>query len=180
MTNYKKIKTYLSHGHMAKVKDEDGDYRIYNQLCSDGDIRCSLCREKLEDCYDSLGTDRSSEKLINSLKLTEITPIPHIYKEIKGKVDIIDCPEIKEMANKGEWNDEKIEMIGQKGLETKSYLNNSCGQYYWIYTKNKADWFSIPAQFVVPHLEDDEEDKDREAIEWLEKRGKLKDGKVLT
>jgi len=164
MTNYDKIKKLLEAGFMvgARLNDDytiysysDNNYVILSSLMSNGNIRRSHYKDDLEECYNSLGAGIYAEKEINHIDFTEIKPIPHFYKEIKGRVDILDCPEIREIIEMEGWKSKKVNMIGQKGLEINKYYNNCGGQHYEVYSKDKINSYTFPAQFVVPHLGDD-------------------------
>jgi hypothetical protein len=150
MNNSSKIKLLLETGFQVLAKNlDDNAYNIISSLKSGGDVRCSDWENTIEKCKDYIGCISTPLKFFDNLNL-EITPIPHIYKEIKGLVDIIDCPEIRESLHV----QKAIEMIGQKGLEIKEYGEGSQGQYYWIWLKDEENYWSFPTWCVAPHLEE--------------------------
>lgn len=155
MNNAQKITKLLEAGFMvlAEIEDECCIINCFNTE-EKNQIRHSRWWKNINICKVDLGSDWSG---IDNFEDCIITPIPHIYNEIKGRVDIINCPEIREMMRKGRWCDDAKDMIGQKGLKIREYYNNNGGQYYNIYTKDESDWYTFPAQFVIPSLEEVEE-----------------------
>ena len=168
MKNSEKIKKLLDAGFNVEVFDEKPNE--YCVIIKVGDYyKRSAWRNNTKFCYDdNFYVAEYALKIFDKYDL-KITPIPHLYKEIKGKVDILDCPEMREMAERTNWNKDKREMIGQKGFNVCKYCDDD--QSYEIYTKDKTDWYIFPAWAVVPSFEEENP--------ILEKDGKRYEVKII-
>ena len=157
MDNYTKIKQLIETGFMVQGFDKkDKNYTIFTSIMSDGNIRCSMWRNNFEECYDYLGTTSDEKEDINYFNL-ELTPIPHRYKELKGKVDILDIEEAGVLR-------------GKKGLEAIVFYSNNTGEHYYIWNKDTSYYEYAQAWAVVPHFEE-VENATEEAIKMLKDKG---------
>lgn len=154
MTNYNKIVKFIEAGFLVEAYDKlSKDYCVYSSINSDGTINNSDWYKDKVDCYNDTAETSDNGDGCDECDLT-LTPIPQLRKEIKGKVQIIDCQEIRYIADKFIWNQNKVNMIGQVNLNIKLYHNNE-GEAYNIKEKDESDWWTFPAQFVAPSFEED-------------------------
>jgi len=151
MTNYKKIKAIVEHGHLCAVKHEDGDWAVYSSMCSNEAIRRSTWHSDIEDCMDHLGISCNSKELINDFTITEIKPIPRKIKMLKvgDKVRILE--NIKEIKSYEYWDNKAKEMIG-KIFEIEEVDSNSSDISY------QCDDYRFPHHCVSPVLEEEREE----------------------
>ena len=159
----------------AVYQNKYENYICFSGVDNDGDLISSIFRDKKQDAIDCNSDISWDKKELEDEELELIQLIPISHKEITGLVDIIDCEEIRELADKNYWNENKKGLIGKKGLEIDDYENNSYGQYYII------NHYPFPARFVVPHIEGENKVdlSDAELIKELERRGRVSEGKII-
>jgi len=158
MTNYKKIKTLIEAGFMVSAKINK-KYIIASSMTSKGDVRLSTAFDTIKKCYDFLGGASIKKADVNKLKFKDIEPLPLVERKIlKGRVDIMDCPEIRQKAKRLSWPGRYKSMIGKKNLKVVSEREQDSHTYYRILHHNpkrgENNIYVFPARFVSPSLEE--------------------------
>jgi hypothetical protein len=170
MTTFEKVKLILSSGDKKVLLERKGYFICASGVLSGKPI-CSKEAVTREDAVNFCAVKVFDEEYINGFKISKIIPI--IHKEIKGKVGIIDCPEIREVARKEAWCKDRIEMIGQDGLEIKEFENDSICHCYSVYQEDKKGHWPFPAWavYACDEVEEKKDDEDKEMIAKLESKG---------
>lgn len=188
----------LKHGHWIAVKNKDGYWKVFMYLRPDGRFECTVAKETIEKSLDAgFSTVIHSKEEIEQYFTEEykiVTPA-HVLLEPGTKVEILE--HVREFA-------EEIDMVGKKGFEIKGIFNST----YEVYDEEMNSVWSFPHWAVAPIYEPEDKFKklkvmwdkqfediygdscieikpwlqittDEQLIAELEKRGRLKDKKVI-
>jgi len=175
---YNFIVKNLKHGHWVAVRDKFNDWMVFTYLRPDGDLEGTVSETTIEESKETgLGYASYSKLDIENDFTDEHKILTHapVLLEPGTKVEILE--NVRELAEKEKWGDVKIDMIGKKGFEIK----NVYGGDYCVYNEYKSEFYAFPHWAVAPIYEPENkiELSDEELIAELDKRGRLKDKKVI-
>ena len=149
---YGKIKAVIEYGHLCEVEFDDGSIRTFYKIDDNGDIEC-------DETY-------FTEKQINELNITKITPLPRQFKKLKVGDKAIILENCREVGTFESWSDKHKDMVG-KVFPVEEVFDDSDGVYYHINN------YHFLHNCVAPYFEDDEKTEQLEKIEEKDLRDKL-------
>lgn len=162
MTNQEKIEAILKSGHKAVVYDtEEEEYTIVFRETDD--LFLASYWEKSIDWCLRVGVWEKAKTYFNKL-LFIISPYaekPPVLK-VGDKIQILEVA--KECGNYEDWDKEKKDMVGTVG-EIKEVIDNSQGVYYWIWNKDKSNWWNFPHYAVCLAVDEPAEEEPEETLE---------------
>lgn len=169
----KHIIDLVSYGHRVAVKDNSGLWKVFINIQLEGRLSGTSTNDSIEKCLaNGLGSANYSEKDLIDIFTDEyqivqiVTKAPKQYK-VGQRVDILEIA--KELPEFEYWDNEKKEMVGQKGLEISGVVYDN--GTYGVYKKDKSDYWSFPHWCLAPHYEEESDDKTEEAIKMLREKG---------
>lgn len=153
MKNYEKITAIINSGHLALCQSE-WYYKIYSKICTNWNIRNSICSNEIRDCLDTLWMTFESKEFINEDNFTSIKPYA-IKPKLLKKWDMVDILEVaRESGSYYSWTDIKKEMVWKWPFEIYCVNDDIDWISYNIYKKDKKGSAVFPHYAVCKHIEE--------------------------
>lgn len=148
------LSLHLSHGDWVAMKNKNGLWKVFMYELPGGYFHGTYYGDSIEESIETgLGYREFSKPEITEYYTEyKIIKRPPVLMNEGDKCQIIDSPELREIAEEGGWSEGSISMIGGKVLTIATPNNGN----YVIYNKDKSDFYYFPHWAVARDFSEEE------------------------